>query len=247
MGSFSDFQGGDFYDDQAAMDAAHLSRQQSADSLSRGREAASLSDPFATERPQYKTALSTLLSNPGQIETSPFYKYLRDTQMEGVKASNAARGFTNSGRGLMALQDRAAGVASQAFFPLSHLYSHLAGADTGSPGAAGLAFSRGSERSQDYGQQALAQKNYQPPPGPAGPAWYDAPFFKNNGSSGSSSGLPSGGGHTPYYTDYSMPPSSGWDYGNTYDFSGGSGSPDEPYYDYAPEDYADYGDYWGDN
>src|SRR6185436_4870035 len=143
------------------------------------------------------------------------------------------------------LQDRAAGVASQAFFPLVNTYAHLSGADTGSPGAAGLAYARGSERSQDYGQQALAQKNYTPPPGPAGPAWYDAPFFKNNGSwnvgGGSSNGLPSGGG----YSDYNMPPSSSWDYGNSYDFSGG-GSQSDPYYDYAPEDYSQYGDYWGD-
>ena len=235
--------GNRFYNDNSEI--ASLSRRQGTEALDRGREAAALSDPFATERPRYKTDLATLLANPGQIESSPFYKYLRDTQMEGVKASNAARGFTNSGRGLMALQDRAAGVASQAFFPLVDRYSLLAGAHTGSPAAAGTNFARGSERSQDYGQQSLAQKLYQPPPGPAQKPWYDTPFFNNSDPmfGGKSSGLPTGGGYTPRYSDYNLP---SWNEsygggGDTYDFTGG----DYGGGDYYPDE-GDYSDYWSD-
>ena len=236
--------GTNFYANQDQMDAASLSRRQSNESLSRGYEAANLSDPFASQRPQYQTQLSTLLSNPGQIETSPFYKYLQQTQMEGVKASNAARGFTNSGRGLMALQDRAAGVASQAYFPQAHLLSLLSGAQTGSPAAAGNAFARGSERSQDYKQQSLAQKNYQPPTGPAQKAWYDTPFFNNNDPmfGGSNTGLPSGG-YTPSY-GYSAP-STAPSYGNALptDYLTTNDNSGEIYPGYS-EDYG-YDNYYG--
>jgi hypothetical protein len=223
--------GTNFYANQDQMDAASLSRRQGNESLSRGYEAANLSDPFASQRPQYQTQLATLMSNPGQIETSPFYKYLQSTQMEGVKASNAARGFTNSGRGLMALQDRAAGVASQAYFPQAQLLSLLSGATTGSPAAAGYAFTRGSERSQDYKQQSLAQKNYQPPSGPAQRPWYDTPFFNDKNyvdtRPSGSTGLPSGGYQQSY--DYYQPSYSNQlpaDYLTTND-SGGNYLPDE--------------------
>lgn len=63
----------------------------------------------------YQTQFDALLANPGAIESSPYLKYLMETQMNQVNASNAAGGFRNSGRGLMALQDRAAGVASQGY------------------------------------------------------------------------------------------------------------------------------------
>jgi hypothetical protein len=196
-----------YYANQDQMDAARLSRRQGNEALVRGEQAANLADPFRPERGQYQKQLSTLLSNPGQLDTSPFYKYLQSTQMEAVKASNAARGFTNSGRGLMALQDRAAGVASQAYFPQAHLLSTLAGATTGSPATAGQVYARGSERSQDYGTQSLAQRNYQPPPGPAQKPWYDTPFFNNSDPmfGGKSTGLPSGGYQSSGYSDYYAP------------------------------------------
>lgn len=232
-----------YYGNQDQIDAANLSKRQGRESLNRGYEAAGMSDPFASQRPQYQNQLSTLLSNPGQIETSPFYKYLQSTQMEAVKASNAAKGFTNSGRGLMALQDRAAGVASQSYFPQAELLSLLSGATTGSPAAAGQAFARGSERSQDYGQQSLAQRNYQPPSGPAEKPWYDTPFFNNNDPmfGGSSNGLPSGG----YSQSYDYAPS--YDY---YTPSYGNQLPTDYLTDnsgdyYAPDDYSEYDSYYG--
>lgn len=240
-----------YYANQGQMDAARLSRRQGNEALSRGYEAANLSDPFASQRPQYQTQLATLLSNPGQIETSPFYKYLQSTQMESVKASNAARGFTNSGRGLMALQDRAAGVATQAYFPQAQLLSLLAGANTGSPAAAGSAFARGSERSQDYGQQSLAQRNYQPPAGPAQRPWYDTPFFNDR----SSPGLPSGGysqsyDYAPSYDYYT--PSYGNELPTDYLTTDSGGYDDSGYDDYSSyddysgyDDYSEYDDYYG--
>ena len=229
--------GTNFYADQDQMDAARLSRRQSREAKLRGYEAANLSDPFASQRQGYQTQLSTLLSNPGQIETSPFYQYLRDTQMESVKASNAARGFTNSGRGLMALQDRAAKVASQAYFPQAQLLSLLSGATSGSPAAAGQALARGGERSEDYGQQALAQRNYQPPAGPAENPWYDTPFFNTPGywdaGGEGSTGLPSGG-----YYDYYAP-----EYGNALPADYLTVNDDSGYDDYASNDYSWYDDY----
>lgn len=150
--------GQDYYADQPYRDFENLSRLQSGQALQYGDIAARYADPFQKEREKYQRRLSDLIATPGAIESSPFYRYLAETQMNAVRASNAAQGLTRSGRGLMALQDRAAGVASQSYFPQAELLALLAGARTSSPAAAGLAFARGGERSQDYAQLAQAAR-----------------------------------------------------------------------------------------
>lgn len=145
------------YDDQPYQDFYNLSSAQSAQSLGAGDRAARYADPFMDERANYQKRLRDLIANPGSQESSPFFKYLMETQMNQVNANNAARGLTKSGRGAMALQDRAAGVATQAYFPQVQALTQLAQGGA-SPAAAGLSYERGVRTSQDQAQAAAAAR-----------------------------------------------------------------------------------------
>lgn len=200
----------------ALADLAQLAEMQAQQAQFFGNDASQLADPYGYKRRQKASDdLDLLLKNPGAIESSPFFKYLAERAMNEVKASNAARGFTNSGRGLLALQEAAQGSATKAFFPLAELYGKISGATNPfSPAAAGLALS-GYNRSQDYRAEAAAAKSLaerqKQQPTSAGPpfgsnAWYE--MYVNRPSSGgagggasSSTGLPySGAGYDGAYT-----------------------------------------------
>lgn len=239
--------GQDFYGDSAYRDLENLSRLQSGQAYGYGVDAARYADPWMEERKKYIPELRNLVLNPGQIESSPFYKYLQETQMNQVKASNAARGLRNSGRGLMALQDRAAGVATSAYPMLFDQYALLSGLKQSSPAAAGLSYARGTERSQDYSQMAAAARgagrgslssNQQT--APTTPWWmqpqYQAPSPASGGNSYSAA-LP--------YTYDTYTPSSGA--GTGYVFSDYGATSFDPkgnvYEEYLPMDEYEYGEY----
>lgn len=143
--------------DDAYNDFYNLSRLQSGQSLGVGDRAAKLADPYAEQRKKDIDSLNLLESDPGRITTSPFFQFLADQQMNAVKANNAGRGLTRSGRGAMALQDRAAGVASQAYFPLLQNLTTRAMSGS-SPTAAGVTYERGVGRSQDQQQMGAAAR-----------------------------------------------------------------------------------------
>jgi hypothetical protein len=141
-------------------DLATLSDMQSKQAQFMGNDAAKIADPYGYQRRNAAAdKFDTLLSNPGSMESSPFFKYLSDRAMAATRAGNAAGGFRNSGRGLMALQESAQGAATKAFFPLAELYGKASGAlNPLSPAAAGIALS-GSNRSQDYSQMGEAARS----------------------------------------------------------------------------------------
>lgn len=96
----------------------------------------------------------------------------------------------------MALQDRAQQIASQAYFPQVQALSNLAGVNSSSPAAAGIAFTGGVNRSQDQAQMAQAARSYQPssPPAPmTWPSYGGVSPSPSNTAFGTSTGLPSGG------------------------------------------------------
>ena len=192
LGQIGGAPGRNFYEDQPYQDFSNLSRLQSAQSLSYGNQAAAYADPFMGERKNYQERLRNLIANPGSQESSPFFKYLMETQMNAVAANNAARGLSRSGRGAMALQDRAAGVATQSYFPQVAALTQLAQGGA-SPAAAGLSFERGVRSSQDQAQMAAAARAAGQQPSraaPAAPAPAPAPA--------STFGLPYGGGGGSY-------------------------------------------------
>lgn len=154
-----------------------LSNLQSQQSQFFGNEASKVADPYGYKRRvQASKSLDRLLANPGSIESSPFYRYLRNTAMNATRAGNAAGGFRNSGRGQLALQQAAQGSATKAFFPLAELYGKISGAtNTLSPAAAALALS-GQERGMDYAQMGAAARalaDRQSLPGGSVPWWQE--------------------------------------------------------------------------
>lgn len=201
--------GQDFYDNAGDSRLANFAQHQGNVALSQGDQAARYADPVMDQRKQFQDRLLKLIENPGGQETSPYFQYLRDTQMEAVKANNAGNGLTRSGRGLMALQDRAAGVASQAYFPQVQALTRLAGFDSASPAAAGLAYSRGAERGQDYQSIAQAQRSAggARPSAPATLWGQDDPRLLAMARGGGDSfyGLPSGGS-LPYNPNAGVDP-----------------------------------------
>lgn len=144
-------------DDAAYRDFANLSRAQSSQSLSAGERAAQLSDPYAEQRKRDIENLRLLESNPGSITTSPFYQFLKEQALSAVDSKNRALGLDKSGRGAMALADRAQQVATQAYFPLLNNLTQRAISGS-SPTAAGVTYERSIGRSQDQSQMAAAAR-----------------------------------------------------------------------------------------
>lgn len=150
-----------FYDDTGIgtpvnggySDISNLSNLQSPQALYYGNQAASLADPFATQRPQYQKALSDLLANPGSITSNPAYQFAYNQGLEAVNR----KGNVRSGAKLAALTNYGQGLASQQFMPLANLYSNLAMSGS-SPSAAANAFMGGANRSQDYSQLGTAAR-----------------------------------------------------------------------------------------
>ena len=222
-----------------------------------GLDAAKVADPYGYDRRNKAAdAFDKLLENPGQINSSPFFRYLRQQQMAPVRSYNAAHGLSNSGRGQLALQKAAAGAATEAFFPLLSAFGKASGEfNPLSPVAAGYAL-RGSDRSQDYDMTAAAAKAAgKTPPPSTGPSWMnpDQFNFPSIGRPAGGGAMPSGGSSAPYSGGYSGPaytPSfgsgSGYmtsDYGTT-TFGGGSPTYGTPDYGGFGSGYAEQ-DYWG--
>lgn len=182
------------YDDEFSS----LPRQQANQSQFAGAEGARLADPFAPQRGQYQNQLSRLMANPGDFASSPTYKFAYDQGMGALTASAAARGRLNSGNYLKDLMDYGQGKASQLFFPQANLLSTLSGATTGSPGAAGLSYTSGINRSQDQNSAALAARGMQ---GAGGGRMSESQRMMNAlpvGGGGVGTGLPSGGAFPSY-------------------------------------------------
>lgn len=155
------------YSDPSYRDIELLSRGQAQQSVGVGERAAQLADPYAEQRKRDIESLRLLESNPGSITTSPFYQFLINQQLDAVRAKNAGSGNFRSTRGAMNLMDRAAGVATQAYFPLlNNLTARASGGS--SPTAASVTYERGMGRSQDQSQMAAAAKAAGRTPPPAG-------------------------------------------------------------------------------
>lgn len=99
--------------------------------------AANAADPFASQRGQYQTMLSDLISNPSSITSTPGYQFGLQQSQNAVEGSAAANGMVNSGNVLSALSTNAQGYAATQLNNQELLLSQLSGANVGSPGTAG--------------------------------------------------------------------------------------------------------------
>ena len=192
--------GQNFYGDEGLTDIEDLSRRQGKQSLIYGDQAARYADPFMGERGKYQKQLSDLLTNPGSFASSPVYKFAYD---QGLEALNR-KGSLRSGNKLAALQKYGEDMASQMYFPQAKLLSDLAVGGS-SPGAAGLAYARGTERSQDQAQMSAAARAAGSSPtyktaGTSSLPWYMSSSLWGSPSGGSK--LPTGGASGGYDWSY---------------------------------------------
>lgn len=167
-------------------------------------QAAAAADPFASQRGQYQTMLSDLISNPSSITSQPGYQFGLQQSQNAVEGSAAANGMVNSGNVLSALSTNAQGYAATQLNNQELLLAQLSGANVGSPGTAGQIL----QNQNQANQQA------------AGTLGNSIGSAVNTGISGafSNSGTYSG---DPFATD-----TSGYGAGaNTYGFSSGVSDP----------------------
>lgn len=131
--------------------------------LQAGKDAAAASDPFAPRRAAYADQLDRLMANPGDLASSPIYKFAQEQGINAIDRAAAAKGQLNSGNRLAELVKFGTGLAGQQFGQQADLLALLSGAKTGSPSAAGNALLSGatSANTADYRDRALAQSGSQ--------------------------------------------------------------------------------------
>jgi len=140
--------------------AGALSRQQATQSLDYGNTAANMADPVMGQRAQYQQRLSGLLSDPNAaLQNDPTLKFLQSSALNASNANNARTGNLLSGRGQVELADRQQGVAASYIPTLAGMYGKFGGFDSANPAAAASNYGLFAARSQNLGQQALAQDN----------------------------------------------------------------------------------------
>lgn len=102
----------------------------------KGGSASQAADPFAGERYKYQQQLDDFMTGPFNAD-DPSYKWRMDQGLEATQRSYAARGMTNSGNVLAALTEYGQNMASTEYSNQFNRLAQLAGANVGSPAAAG--------------------------------------------------------------------------------------------------------------
>lgn len=97
-------------------------------------------DPFAQHRQTYATQLNDILQGNRGIQTDPGYGFVYDEAMRATGRQAAAGGYNNSGNVQTALQNRAAGLASQQYGSIIDRLTNLAGAGSQTGVAGGNAY-----------------------------------------------------------------------------------------------------------
>ena len=120
------------------------------------REAASLADPFASQRRQYQAQLAKLMADPSSINQDSAYLFRLKSGQDMLERSNAARGYLGSGNILHELQDYGQRSASEELGTQRNFLAGLAGSGFG-PGTAGSNYMQGQQGSLAQQYQGLSQ------------------------------------------------------------------------------------------
>ena len=77
-----------------------------------------LAEMFKSEADPYSAERDQVIRDPsGALNNSPFFKFMQEKYMNNATAKNAAGGFRNSGRGLMALGEAGQKASADYLFP----------------------------------------------------------------------------------------------------------------------------------
>lgn len=93
-----------------------------------------IADPWASQRGQYQTALSKLISDPSSFTSSPIFQASTQAGIDAVNRQAASRGLLKSGNRLTALMDYGQQKAPEQFFKMADLLTTLGGARNQNPG-----------------------------------------------------------------------------------------------------------------
>lgn len=120
--------------------------------------AAAASDPFAAQRDQYQTQLQQMMT-PGAAFNAqdPSYAWRFNQGLSAVQRTDAASGRTASGAALLEAANYGQNMASTEYGNQFNRLSHLAGADVGSPAAAGQILA-GAGQQQQAGATAFGNQ-----------------------------------------------------------------------------------------
>lgn len=117
--------------------------------------AAAAADPFASQRPQYQQMLQAMMTGKNADgsdysfqSSDPSYQFRLNQGMTATDRQLAANGFLNSGNRMTALEDYAQGTASAEYSNQFSRLAQLAGANVGSPAAAGQIMYSGAQQQQ---------------------------------------------------------------------------------------------------
>lgn len=142
--------------------------------------AAGAADPFASQRPQYQQQLQQMMTG-NFTPDDPSYQFRFQQGQDAVNAGMGSSGMLNSGNRALALQQYGQNEASTEYANQFSRLSQLAGANVGSPAAAGQIIN-GQNQQQQAGASAIGNAV-----GTAVKGWGSSGGF-GSGSSGSSSG-----------------------------------------------------------
>lgn len=118
--------------------------------------ASGAADPFASQRPQYMDQLNKMMTGSGFTPQDPSYQFRFNQGIDAVNAGEAAGGMNRSGNRMLALENYGQGAASTEYANQFSRLSQLAGANVGSPAAAGQII---AGQQQQAGQGASAVGN----------------------------------------------------------------------------------------
>lgn len=122
------------------------------------KKAASMQDPFASQRGQYADKLAALSADPSTITNLPGYKFGLDQGNQALLRTTAARGYTGSGNEAIALQQYNQNYAQQWLTSEQTRLAQLAGGNA-QPGG-GNQLLQGNQYATDLMSKALASIGY---------------------------------------------------------------------------------------
>lgn len=101
------------------------------------QSASGAADPFASQRPQYQAKLAAMMNGDYQMSSDPSYQYQLNQGSQNLNRQMAATGQFASGHQLAELQTYGQQMASADYSNQYNRLAQLAGANVGSPAAAG--------------------------------------------------------------------------------------------------------------
>lgn len=104
---------------------------------------AAMADPFSSQRPFYQGQLAQIYNDPNYLSHTPWYQGLRDTTLNDVSRSMAARGYNMSSNETKGMATELQNRAFNYLQPWTQMTGQFAGAG-GNPGQAGQIYAQGA-------------------------------------------------------------------------------------------------------